>query len=54
MKYFIEGFIAGVVVCPFLIALILIIKNLAICFWRATDIGRENFINKIRRKIANE
>lgn len=33
-----------------LIAVVLIIKNLAICFWRATDVGREEIINKIKRK----
>jgi hypothetical protein len=32
----------------------LIAKNLFVCWWRATDVEREDFIKKIRRKIINE
>ena len=52
MKYIIGGFIIGIVVVPATVALILIIKNLTVCFWRATDEGREQFKIKILRKLG--
>lgn len=49
MKYFFIVAILLIILSPILIAIGLIIKNLFICYWRATEEERERFFNKWKK-----